>query len=1479
MDIITCPTSRQIAELLRGETPEPLATELSEHINGCSRCSRSVSGLRASNVHVAQAGPVAGAGLANPFPKESIDLEADVTALSVPGSQRGRLDFLAPPLDEKEIGRLAHYRIFKVLGEGGMGVVLHAEDVHLKRPVALKVIKPEFNSDSETRQRFIREARAMAQIKSDHAVTVYQVDQDRDVCFIAMELLDGESLDSFIEREGKAPLSETLRIGKEISRALAAAHATGLIHRDIKPANVWLESPNGRVKLLDFGLARPQQTDVHLTGSGLVMGTPAYMAPEQARAKPLDARADLFALGCVLYRMSSGRLPFPGNTLLDIMVALFQETPKPPSYYSLGLPKELDELVMHLLEKNPGNRPESAHSVAARLDLIEEMLASEASPQGKQLERSETRYPPALSQKHHLSVPAMSGHASMTGASIFGTNAVRSREAEHRQVTVIICGCDLFASEDYIERLAADEQRELLTAFQRTCEQAIREFDGTIVQVSNDELVACFGYPAVYEDSALRAAKSALSILESLKQLEQSLTASHKLELGSWIVMNTGPALVELKDDTISLVGEAKNIAVRLKATVSPGQLICTQATHNLLYGSFESTNLGEHKIKSLSQPVTLFQIHTLLEETSSIRSVDPTQLTPLTGREHELSLLQARWEQACEGLGQVVHLVGEPGLGKSRLAHEIKQHVLRNENNASATLKAGAGTPLVVEWYGSPQFQNTALYPIRSFFQRLLRFGREESSETCCEKLIEHLARYSLALPDVVPLFTALLGLPAVDRFPSLTLSPLREREEMFRALKEWLLAYADGRPLLLVVEDMHWLDSSSLELVSQLLTECAQEPFLIVLTFRPECYTPWIQIGHHTSLALNHFTRAQVGEFLKNKVGKELPKLVVDLIYERAGGIPLFIEEFTRMVLESGALEQVDEDSTKLKAMLTEAIPATLQDLIMARLERMEGDRELAQFAATLGREFSYELISAAVGSEEQMLNDELSKLVHAEILYEKGRRPRSTFIFKNMLLKDALYNALIKSKRQHFHTVIVESIETRFPQIVQMQPELLAHHCSGANQTEKAIQYWLAAGLHSQELFANSEAVGHFSRGLQLIQQLPLTPERDILELSLLNALGPSYQAVFGYSAPPVGPIAVRARELCEKIGDKSRLFAVMWGYWTWNLVRAQLDLCLELTDEMMALANESGERGMLMEANVSRAVTAFYRGDFASCRKFCEEAIEQFEDEEQCRIWCNSTGQNSAIVARCYLSLALWHLGYADQARAMNNQMLSMARQLNHPFSLAHGLYFTGLLLYYCRLGADLERTAAEEVALAKMHGFSLWEATGIFQQATGRFLQDAEPNSVIRELEQGLVSFRALSGNLTVPAQICILLEAYIKSGNVAKLKDLLTEGLELCERNHDRAQESELHRKAGELAEFENDDTAAEANYKRAIEVARNQLCLPFQLRATVSLAKLWNRNCRQDEAREILDTFIGAFSEGFSMPEMAAAMELLRSF
>ncbi|HEY9714597.1 MAG TPA: protein kinase, partial [Chroococcales cyanobacterium] len=1089
------------------------------------------------------------------------------------GGASDPLAFLAPAEEDDEIGRLAHYRVLRILGEGGMGIVLHAEDTYLERPVALKVIKPEFCGQPETRQRFIREARAMAQVKSDHVVTVYQVGQENDTCFIAMELLEGESLDSFIDAERQPSLSETLRIAREITQALAAAHSTGLIHRDIKPANVWLE-PTGRIKLLDFGLARPQEVDFQLTHTGMVMGTPAYMAPEQARAEPLDERADLFSLGCLLYRMSSGRAPFSGDTLMALMMSLGQDVPQPPGYYNLQVPQALDELIMSLLEKKPGDRPQSALAVIETLLSIEgEAAAAPAAPavtRSAGTPGSSSIYRPKPSILGHTTVPT----EALSSQSVFVT-----REAEHRQVTVLICSCDLFESEDYLERVDADGQQELIRNFQQICNQEISDLGGTIIQKNDDSLIACFGYPTAHEDAGTRAARASLNIFESLEQVQESVRRSYKVEVDPWIILNTGPVIVEKKDDDISLVGEARNIAMRLKAVVNAGQIVCTEATQKMLYGNFECAELGEHKIKNLAEPVKLFQLKSAIEQTSAIKTATPAELSPLTGRDHELSLLKSRWEQASEGIGQVVHLIGEAGIGKSRLAHELKRHVL---DSVSAKISDFSRAPILMEWYASPHFQNSGLFPIRSFFQRLLRFEREGDQSIQLNQLIEHLEKINLALPDVVPHFISLLGLPPDARFPSLVLSPVREREELFKALKDWFCAYCNDRPLLFIVEDLHWLDSSTLEFIEQFLTETAHNSFFMVLTSRPQYQPSWQSLPYLTSIALSHLTRAQVGDLLQKKSGRKLSPVVIDSIYERAGGVPLFIEEFIHMAGETQLLEQAAVDSGQLQAALTRAIPATLQDLIMARLERIEGDRELAQFAAALGREFSYELIAAAAGAEEPVLNIELNKLVADEVLYEKGRRPRSTFIFKNLLLQDALYNALIKSKRQQFHALIVESIEVHFPHMVSTQPELIAHHCTEAELTEKAVGYWLCAGLRSQELFANVEAIGHFKKGLDLIPALPESPARDQLELSLLNPLGSSYQVALGYSAAEVAPTFERAGRLCRRLGDKGRLFAVMWGNWTWNLVRAELNLCLQLTDEMLTVANETADQGMLMEA---------------------------------------------------------------------------------------------------------------------------------------------------------------------------------------------------------------------------------------------------------------------------------------------------------
>ena len=707
----------------------------------------------------------------------------------------------------------------------------------------------------------------------------------------------------------------------------------------------------------------------------------------------------------------------------------------------------------------------------------------------------------------------------------------------------------------------------------------------------------------------------------------------------------------------VSLVGEARNVAVRLEDVAVAGQVICTEASHRLFQGRFQCASLGRQKIKGVPVPVELFRVEHVAVAGSLIDAVAPAELSPLTGRDQEVGLLKDRWDQAKEGMGQVVLLIGEPGLGKSRLVHTMKQHVL------GQMIEGEADAP-VIEWRCSPHFQNTGLYPAIDFYERALAFDREVAPQARFDLMLRRLEQYDLARPETVPLWASLLSLPIPDRYPPLSLSPVRQREETFRVMLDWLHTRAARKPILFVVEDLHWVDASTLELLGQFLAEGLHDSILTLLTFRPEFKTPWPAVAHQTTLALNRLTQRQAGDLMRKKAKRALPEAVVQQIYDRTGGVPLFVEEFTTMVQESGLPDQEGDGSSHGQTLLGHEIPATLQDLVMARLDRIEGERELALLAATLGREFSYEVLSAVAALDEPTLQRGLAELVRAEILYAKGRPPRCSYIFKHALLEDALYNALVKGKRQQFHRRIAEVLEAQFAHTAETQPELLAHHFTEAGLSERAVHYWLKAGLRSSERSANVEAIGHLTKGLALVGALAESPERDGQELPFLSALAPCHIAVRGYAAPEVGPILERARELCERTEQAPQLFGTMLGTWEWRLVRGDIRQCVDLAREGMTLADRLDDPGILMEALFMPGVTIFYRGEFAAARRYFERALATYDDRERTKFWSTFTGHNAGVTHRCYLALALWHLGYADQAMKVDRETRELARTIGH-----------------------------------------------------------------------------------------------------------------------------------------------------------------------------------------------------------------------
>jgi serine/threonine protein kinase/predicted ATPase len=1347
----------------------------------------------------------------------------------------------------------------RALGSGGFGIVYLGYDAKLDRSVAIKVLRNRSGKPGPEGERFLQEARRLAQLRHPGIVTVHDVGVQEGQLYLVSDYLDGPDLGCWM-RENRPNWLESTRIVAAVADALAHAHARRIVHRDIKPENILLAAERVPV-LVDFGLAL-DETKAGGQAKGIISGTPYYMSPEQVTgaAHRIDGRTDIFSLGVVFYEMLTGRLPFQAAETAELMRQVRDDEPQPPRQLVPDIPPELERACLKAMAKKQEDRYTTATDFAGHLrhflQTRTQSLSSVQTLTGTSMDR-----PPAIS-----SAPSWSGAATPS------SSRSRTREAERRQVTVLVCGFDLFESEVYLQELDAEDQAQVLTLLQQTCEQQVQRFDGSVVQCNEHGLLVCFGFPLAYEDSAQRAARTGLALLAELKVLEEQFRREHKLELNVWIGIHTGSAVVEAREEKVSLVGEARNVAMQMKDIAVPAQVLCTETTQRLIRSQFRCTSLGQRKIKGVAQPVGLYRVEEVSEARSPIEALVPAELSPLTGRDHEVSLLKDRWEQAQEGIGQIVLLIGEPGLGKSRLVYALKEHVL-------GQIGEGEVDAPVIEWRCSPHFQNTGLYPAIDFYERALAFGREEPPQARFDRLVHRLEQYGLARPEVVPLWASLLSVPVPDHYPALALSPVRQREETFRAMLEWLHTRAARKPVLFIIEDLHWVDASTLEFLGLFLAEGLHDRVLTLLTFRPEFQTPWPALARQTSLALNPLTRRQVGDLMRKKAGGALTDTMIDQVYRRAGGVPLFVEEFTKMVQESGVLDQTGGEGTFTKPLAAHEIPATLQDLVMARLDRMEGERELAQLAATLGREFSYELLAAVATVDEATLQTELTRLVQAEILYPKGRPPRCTYLFKHALLQDALYNALVKGKRQQFHRRIGEVLEEQFPQTTETQPELLAHHFTEAGLAEKAIDYWLKAGLRSRERSADCEAIGHLTKGLALLQTLEESPERDNRELQFLTTLGTAYIAARGYAAPEVGPILHRARELCQRSGDARQLFGIMLGLWEWRLVRGELRLCVDLAADGMAFAQRLNDPGMLMEALFMPGATRFYRAEFAAARACYENAVTTYDDRERTKFWTTYTGHNAGVTHRCYLALVLWHLGYPDQALKVDGQTRELARTIGHAFSRCHAVDFTACLYHCCRLGVEVQEAGEEEMALAADQGFQLWHALGTLHKGAGMLLQGRQ-GEALPLLLKGFDAFRATGSQVRVPYYLSMLGDAYMQAGRFADALQALNEGLAIAEQKDDRFQEAELYRLKGELllAESREQAAGAEECFRQALDTARRQQSKGWELRATMSLARLRQRQGRRDEARDALAAVYDTYTEGFTTPDLMDAKKLLES-
>ena len=884
-----------------------------------------------------------------------------------------------------------------------------------------------------------------------------------------------------------------------------------------------------------------------------------------------------------------------------------------------------------------------------------------------------------------------------------------------------------------------------------------------------------------------------------------------------------------------------------------------------MIQGYFECQDLGAQTLRGVAEPLHVYRV---LQESGARGRLDVAVtrgLTPLVGREAEVTLLLERWEQAKAGHGQVVLLSGEAGIGKSRLVQILKEHVAQEPH---------------VRWEcrSSEYYQNTALFPLVDLLQRILRFEIHETPDTKLEKLEQMLSQYRLPLKESVPLFAPLLALPVPEnRYPPLNLSPQRQRQKTLETIIAILLELAEHHPVLFILEDLHWTDPSILELIGLLLDQTPTASLLVLLTCRPYFQPAWHHRSYITEMTLNHLSHAQVAQIVTGMTdGKAFPAEVLAQIVEKTDGVPLFVEELTKVILESGHLKAVDGHYELAGSLRTLTIPATLQDSLMARLDRLVTAKAVAQYAAVIGRQFSYDLLQAVSQVDEIVLQRELGRLVEAEIVYQRGLPPQATYIFKHALIQDTAYQSLLRSTRQQYHQRIAHALESQFPEMCESQPELLAHHCMEAGLIEQAVGYWHNAGQSAVQRSAHVEAIAHLRQGLALLETLPATPQHLQRELDMHIALGASLIATKGPAAPEVAHTYLRAQHLCAHLDDPHQLFPILRGLWNYYLVRAELQRAQALGEQLLTLAQHVQDSAMLVVARYALGVTLFHLGAVASARTHFTQGIALY-DPTQYRPSTFLYGEDVGVICHSFSALALWYLGYPDQGRAQNDEALTLAQQVAHPLSLSFALIFTAVFHQSHREGRATQERSEAAMRLTTEQRFSYWMAVGLVLRGWA-VAQQGQAQDGIEQLHQGLSAARATGAALRRPYGLALLAEAYGTLGEPEAGLTVLTEALTLAETTGERWYDPELYRLKGELLlqQSSSNQTEAESCFQQAIAIAQDQQAKSLELRAVMSLSRLWHQQGKRQEAHDLLAPVYGWFTEGFDTADLKDAKMLL---
>jgi class 3 adenylate cyclase/predicted ATPase len=1045
-------------------------------------------------------------------------------------------------------------------------------------------------------------------------------------------------------------------------------------------------------------------------------------------------------------------------------------------------------------------------------------------------------------------------------------SAVPQDAAERRQVTVMFS--DLVGSTALSARTDPEDLREVISAYQKCVAETIGRFGGFVAKYMGDGVLVYFGYPQAHEDDAERAVRAGLELIGAVSALKSNAPLQTRVGIATGLVV-VGDLIGTGSAQEQAVVGETPNLAARLQTIAEPNTVVIADSARKLLGNLFELEDLGPRGIKGIAEPVRTWAALRTSSAEGRFEALHASGLTALVGREEELELLLRRWSKAKTGEGQVVLLSGEAGIGKSRLT--------------AALLETIASEPHIrLRYFCSPQHTDSALYPIIRQMERAAAFTHGDTAQAKLDKLDSLLAQTSTSKQDAA-LFAEMLSLPNDGRYQKHDLTPEQQRQRTLSALVSQMEALARQNAVLMIFEDAHWTDPTSLELFGRIVDRIPSLCVLLIVTFRPEFEPPWIGRPYVTALTINRLAQRDIEVMIDCVVGnKSLPANIRQDIIERTDGIPLFVEEMTKSVLEAGGEEAAERAVAGIPSSSI-AVPASLHASLMARLDRLGPAKEVSQIGAAIGREFSHTLLEAVAGKPKPELASALDRLVAAGLLFRQGLPPQATYLFKHALVQDAAYGTLLREPRRALHARIAETMESEFAEIAENQPELLARHCTEAGLIEKAALLWGRAGQRSLSRSALVEAIAQFTHALNQIATLPATPALRREQIKLQVALITPLVHVKGYAAPETKAAAEQARLLIEQADalgeppeDALLLSSVLYGFWVANYVAFNGDVCRDLAAQFLALAEKQGATVPLMIGHRLMGMSSLHTGDIAGGRAHLDRALALYDPVEH-RALATRFGQDVRMAVLSFRSLALWLLGYADTALADSDSALKDAHEIGQAATLIYALVVTSLNLIHCGNYATATTQFDEVSALADEKGVLFWKAFGMMNQGCVLALTGKAADAV-QMITSGITAFRSTGSTLWVPLCLSYLAKAHAELGQFDDAWRSIDEAMTAVETTNERWFEADILRMAGEIAlkSPDADAVTAETYFQRALAVARQQQAKSWELRAAMSLARLWRDQGKAQQARDLLAPVYGWFTEGFDTLDLKEAKALL---